>query len=270
MINTDWFLKTGYSHKICQDYVLTGPDYIILADGCSSSEHVDIGARILCQCARNYIETFKHLLFATSTEQAGKSIIMMAKVTCDSLSLPYTTLDSTLLFSVLVGNKIFTYMFGDGSVAYSRDGNIKLITVTYPLNAPFYLSYLLDKERFKIYEKLTDLKYTYVEEEIIGSVDAIQKSKEGSKWHSMSFIDINTKYIDNFILTSDGLSSFVDFSTGGSTSIDKNNILRQTMSFKNFKGEFIRRRASKMMEEFEKNKIKHYDDFSVVGFHFEE
>jgi hypothetical protein len=266
-INTDWFLKTGYSHKICQDYVLTGPDYIILADGCSSSEHVDIGARILCQCARNYIETFVSTLMSLDTTHVGKSIIMSAKVTCDSLSLPRTCLDSTLLFMVNTQNYLVIYMFGDGSFITTRDGIVNIRTIISPQNAPFYLSYLLDIKRMQVYENNVGFKNKF---ERIGIKDGTSEDiyeKEIERWYATSIK--KDQGIDNILLTSDGISSFIDFSSGSSISIDKTEIVKQLTSFKNFKGEFIRRRASKMMDEFEKNKIKHYDDFSVVGFHFQ-
>ena len=58
MISTDIFLEIGAQHKICEDYIVHGDDpvpYIILADGCSTADDTEMGARILCHLAKQYI-----------------------------------------------------------------------------------------------------------------------------------------------------------------------------------------------------------------------
>ena len=57
-VNLDWFMKTGRSHNICEDYVMVGLNpmpHMILADGCSTSPHTDVGARILVMVAKMYL-----------------------------------------------------------------------------------------------------------------------------------------------------------------------------------------------------------------------
>ncbi len=58
MINIDTFLKIGDQHKICEDYIIQGTDQVpllILSDGCSSSDNTEMGARILCYLAKQYL-----------------------------------------------------------------------------------------------------------------------------------------------------------------------------------------------------------------------
>ncbi len=51
-MNTDWFSSQGSQHRINQDYVLSGNDYVILSDGCSMAPNSDIGARLLTHSAK--------------------------------------------------------------------------------------------------------------------------------------------------------------------------------------------------------------------------
>ena len=48
-IYTDWFLRQGYKHQICQDYVLTGLNYIIVADGCSTAHYFRDGKKVMAE-----------------------------------------------------------------------------------------------------------------------------------------------------------------------------------------------------------------------------
>jgi len=59
-MNDDSIFTIGKTHRICQDYAHTGNKngmfYAILSDGCSSSEHTDLGSRIMVKTAEKYIE----------------------------------------------------------------------------------------------------------------------------------------------------------------------------------------------------------------------
>ena len=50
-MNADSAVNIGSTHSLCQDYVIArNPDrapYVVLSDGCSSSNDTDIGARLL-------------------------------------------------------------------------------------------------------------------------------------------------------------------------------------------------------------------------------
>ena len=62
-MQVDTFSKIGKTHKICEDYILSGTKpfpYIIISDGCSSSEGTDMGARLLCFLAQQYIRFNSH------------------------------------------------------------------------------------------------------------------------------------------------------------------------------------------------------------------
>ena len=56
-MNADYYIEKGQSHDFCEDFALAGKigesAYAILSDGCSSSEHVDLGARLLVHAAKD-------------------------------------------------------------------------------------------------------------------------------------------------------------------------------------------------------------------------
>ena len=59
-MNTDFYCEIGDSHVACEDYALAGKindniSYAIVADGCSSSPNVDVGARVLAHAALDYL-----------------------------------------------------------------------------------------------------------------------------------------------------------------------------------------------------------------------
>jgi hypothetical protein len=58
MIQTDIFRRIGATHAVCEDYIIEGNKpfpFIILADGCSTAKNTDMGARILCHLAKQYV-----------------------------------------------------------------------------------------------------------------------------------------------------------------------------------------------------------------------
>ncbi len=107
-MNSDWFLRTGSTHKMCEDYALTndrfnpgnptapgpiiGTPFAILADGCSSSPHTDFGARLLSASVRHIVREFPHL----EPVRVYLSAWRAALAATQSLHLPLDSLDTTL------------------------------------------------------------------------------------------------------------------------------------------------------------------------------
>ncbi len=53
--NLDSFFSMAKQHAVCQDYAIGGmlpSPFLVLCDGCSSSNNSDVGARILAISAR--------------------------------------------------------------------------------------------------------------------------------------------------------------------------------------------------------------------------
>ena len=159
MIQVDQFLRIGGSHKVCEDYILSGMDpipHIILADGCSSSRNTDMGARILCHLAKQYIKYHHNTLDITDYEKMGYWIIHNAETTARHLGLNPSSLDTTLIVSVCVNGSIVTLFFGDGYMMVEYLSGEKMIYgIDFkPINAPYYLSYKLDANKDELYHQM--------------------------------------------------------------------------------------------------------------------
>lgn len=257
-MSIDTFLRVGKQHTICEDYIIAGENprpYVVLADGCSSSKHTDLGARLLCHSVKFFLETNpvdylpRYNTMADFTIHNVKSII-------DLLRMPLSCLDSTLLVSFLHNYAVYVYMYGDGNIiTVSNNNEISLYKASYGLNAPDYLSYRIDQNREQLYKNLK------------GNERKILKYK--LNWDQP--LEINPYSLFTFPLTeykciliaSDGVE-FLHPETG---LLDQKEILKQLVAFKNPNGEFVKRRMKRMVKQYEFDKIYHYDDISIGGFH---
>lgn len=268
-IHIDHLLKIGKSHKVCEDYIISGYDpvpYIILSDGCSSSKDADIGARILCHVARQYLEHNWNSIDSIKDYEMGSFIIWRAEEMIRDFKLDITALDATLTVAYYNSNVLNVIMFGDGSVISIEDSNLQVATVEYTKNTPYYLSYKLDSERNKIYRdnniiKMVDIHYYYTH--VYDLVTGI--------------IDYDKPYITNhtftpgkkkiIIICSDGISTF--FNKGQSKFLSIVDLIRDFSSFKTLKGEFLQRRLlSKKgaITKLEQQGYEHLDDLSIGAF----
>lgn len=268
MIKIDKILKIGKSHKVCEDYIISGHDpypYIILSDGCSSSEDTDVGARILCYLARQYLLNYE---LAVSIEHMGNWIIYNAEVTARQLGLKKSCLDATLVISRIINNCVDVCFYGDGFVVFvDKVGKVIIHEVEYTKNAPYYLSYNIDPKRDEAYH---DLKT-----EVINTVSFSDSELKPtvfkyaySRRHEIVDMLANYKTI---LICSDGLKSFYDMNRN--ELINPMELIQDFTSFKTTKGEFLKRRLlSKKgaISKFENFKIFHHDDLSIGAFYLED
>ena len=291
-MNTDCYIDKGYSHKICQDYAISGDGYAIVSDGCSSSEHTDIGARVLSMCARELILRFLKSSDGSHSVPdyvfAGDYIVGRAWSSVQNLGLPMSCLDATLIMAFVYDGDCHVYRYGDGYVMlYRGDDNVGVygngiecwngyamspiddeITtfankVEYPRNAPNYLTYRLDFKRQRIYD------------EMVGNDIRGFDSQNLSEW---DYYDVDRcefydyyKFTDvhKLIIGTDGIGSFIEKSNGIAEEFLDLKVIEQILAFKNTKGEFIQRRCRSMIKKMKKNNIDHYDDFAVAGINLE-
>ncbi|NMQ18470.1 hypothetical protein E4P82_04220 [Candidatus Competibacter phosphatis] len=158
-ITLDSHYTIGQLHLFCQDYVCHGRKpypHVILADGCSAEPDSDLGARLLVLNARRLLPRF----VAAATDEAGRHachwrlgrrIVRRAARQARELGAD-SALDATLLIAWCDGTTVYVHLYGDGCLAARRaDGGVVAIQVEYAGNAPYYLSYLLDRERLALY-----------------------------------------------------------------------------------------------------------------------
>ncbi|KKK85109.1 hypothetical protein LCGC14_2776610, partial [marine sediment metagenome] len=165
-MHVDHFMEIGSSHKVCEDYILSGMDpvpHVILADGCSSSENTDVGARLLCYVAKQYLNVHLKAGIDLNWETAGRVIIHETEEIAWNMGLNANALDATLIMAWVEDNFIRVFMYGDGHIIFMRKTDVEECSVyhqetNFRSNAPYYLSYSLDSEKRKQYEDLFGIK----------------------------------------------------------------------------------------------------------------
>jgi Protein phosphatase 2C len=270
-VHIDHLLKIGKTHKICEDYIISGYDpvpYIILSDGCSSSKNTDIGARILCHRAKQYLQRYTNSFNSINGIEMGDYIIWSSKLAIDLLGLDVTALDATLIITYYYDGLININMYGDGCIVVIDKTSTMIETVEYSKNTPYYLSYKLDYERNEIYHsnkitKMVDKRYYYNSPD---STDLITGTMDYDEPCISKYLIEPNRDKTIFIL-SDGISTF--FNKEQTKFLSIIDLIKDFSSFKTLKGEFLQRRLlSKKgaITKLEQQGYDHLDDLSIGAF----
>lgn len=284
MLRIDSYFTNGKVNKVCQDYVIHGETpvpHVILCDGCSSSKFTDVGARILAHSAKEALVTLKPwtpLMYNETEEEIwdnfGQAAIIYSKRAIDNLGLPNESLDATLMvmFYVKEHNHLKCFTYGDGSITILKNNEpCTIYDYSFEGNAPYYLTYRIDSERRKLYEQFSkEFNYTTQKQHIIFMDGRSYPFCKGCRlFNAKNTLTIQLKDSDGFngaLLSSDGISSFANFENADRISIK--DIVTEFTAFKNFNGEFIKRRIKRAMEDLSKVQIHNTDDISVGGIIF--
>jgi hypothetical protein len=230
--------------------------FIVLSDGCSQSEDTEIGSKILCHVAKKYL---RHGNDVIAYETLGNNIIKDSLEIVESLSLPTTCLDATLIASfIFLDDVICNYFYGDGVLIQKKGETIYTTIIEYDNNAPYYLSYLIDKKRNQEYQTYNIKKTitTYINNE---KVHEYKTNADSQTFFTDYSVDIS-------IIASDGLLSFICEDPKERRTIKLTEFVHDILAFKNIKGEFLKRRLKKQMKTFKKNQIMHFDDLAIGAF----
>jgi hypothetical protein len=265
MINIDTFLKIGDSHKVCEDYIVSGNDplsFIILADGCSSSDNTEMGARILCHLAKQYLKYRVDYLHDLDYDKMGRWVIHNAEMTARHLGLQRSCLDATLIVSYELDGVVTVFMYGDGVVvAKSEDGTIQCDWIEFTGNAPYYLTYLIDEFRDEIYYQNKNSKGLH---QSIESVEASIVNELAYDAKVVLQYSINAH--PNIFICSDGIQSFIEKDPSKNNILPMQKVLPEMMAFKNVKGEFLKRRLKRALKSLNNDGFVHYDDLSIGAY----
>ena len=267
MINTDIFLKIGDQHKVCEDYIIRGygpVPFIILADGCSSSNNTEMGARILCHLAKQYLSYRGSDLYNRESldyHKMGNWIIHNAELTARQLGLYVSCLDATLIVSYESHGVVYVYMYGDGAVVTKdKVGHIQVDHVDFTNNAPYYLSYLIDERRDIIYYENKNQKSYHITGQN-GNVISYNIA-----YDSDLILQYNLDRYPNIFICSDGIQSFIKKDPSQREILTPHEVLPEMMAFKNTKGEFLKRRLKRALKDLDEQGTTHYDDLSIGAY----
>lgn len=259
-MNTDHYYAIGSTHVVCQDYARSGKTadgkaYAIVCDGCSSSPDTDVGARIIGLKAEKFVKKYSRI-------PDGMLLAYNVREKVEDLGLSPEAADATLIIA-LEGedDRITIAGWGDGAVvSTTATGVCELDEFEYDPNYPFYLSYLADPERLKVWDDLNlQLTRTTSLAEGNGDYNPEVKRAPTQGWKTERYM------FDGRILfvVTDGLSSFQDTET--MTMVDSLIIASELTEVKVPKGKFTTKRARRLLRNFKRDGIVNTDDLGVAG-----
>jgi hypothetical protein len=276
---TDTFIEIGSQHKICEDYIVSGNNYIILADGCSSSENSEIGARLLCYMAKQFIKS--HTLEPDElsfSEKMGSWIIYNADVLARHLGLKVTCLDATLIISYIQNGHINIHMFGDGFLVLTRKNieQYEVYSIEYKSGTksmPYYLRYLLDQEGAKLYHDQKVIKtlrrMAVYENRQKGYAIPEEIAYDHPEYYRFSLDDF-----ESISICSDGLGSFLKATpdSDGNKIMKAEELVPDIFNFESTAGVFLQRRMNLLERRLRKtdSPLNHFDDLSIGTYLMEE
>lgn len=274
-VRIDSFFTMGKQHFVCEDYVFTSTDAkaAFLSDGCSSSPHTDLGARLLCLCgAETLIKDHKQ--YPTGSRSSyislGLDTIIKASNLLSSFSeIPKEALDATLITaSVNKDNQVLIYTYGDGNVALKfKDTPLIVNNYSFLGNAPYYLNYDLgdNLSRLKVYHETMSESNALKHIEAVGEDIRIVERE----YNSPNIIHIeDTENLEMVAIMSDGVESFSSVNTRMYIPIYE--VIAELLDFKTTMGEFVKRRSRAVVKKYAKDQIYHNDDLSIAVMLFEE
>lgn len=260
MIHTDHIFKIGSTHKVCQDYALSGVTngvhYAIVCDGCSGSDNTDVGARLIAHSAVKLIHIEGKDFLNSGPEAMGRHITSEIITAKGLFGLNTSAFDATLMCAVAWEDrgavKARVVVFGDGVVARSSDGDIYANHWEFENQAPAYIT---NRYIYKVDLESQECVRTIWEGE---ECDIISQSAG-----RMYFGSVDMLPGDWLLLSTDGLGSFEKCDKG--SILPWKDRLDALTEFKGLHGEFLQRRVRAYLKKCAGEGINHFDDFAVAG-----
>jgi hypothetical protein len=175
------------------------------------------------------------------------------------LGLKISCLDATLIIAYEIDNIIKVFMYGDGVIFTKEKDIITSKKIDFTGNAPYYLSYLIDDFRHELY-------HNEKHDMTITTENINEGTIEHFAYDYPSEFTFQKRDIDCLMIASDGMFSFIVEDPVDPRIIPVSDLISDFMSFKNTKGEYLKRRLNKALKKLNKNGINHYDDLSVGSF----
>lgn len=275
----DSYYTKGWTHSVCQDYAIHGSlvtlseigntrmDYGLISDGCSSVDDTDIGARLILRAAYCQAGAMHDILKCVATEGGnylGGANALWTNFARDSalqgikwanaMELSEQVLHATLFGCFADKQWACTASYGDGShIVCRRVGTERIIEIEhidFLANAPPYPLYLTDKDLNSKF-----INYPHNTKRVIRwtSNGEYEERLGGEPGHVLVYPADEVEFV---AVTSDGVSSFGD--------IRCFEVIQAFTAFRNFTGEFVKRRVMRSLDEYQKSNHVPSDDVSIA------
>lgn len=262
MIHIDTHYVIGHSHLNNEDFAIAGDEfpYVILSDGCSSSDHSDIGARMVAMAASEYLDNHLSLDDAPDPECLATYVALKSEAAARVIGAPASSIDATLLIAYVKNDTVYVYAYGDGSLLIESTRGIQsLTTIDYSHNAPYYPAYRANAVRNREYIESSQGEVKTVN---------IDGTETISPVFEPTVLTFPVSELGKLILFSDGVSSFIN--TQSAQSIETASIANDLSSFRNTKGDFVKRKVKRVLKNFAKAGVFNSDDISVAAMIFQQ
>lgn len=257
MLYVDSHFSMGRTHLVCEDYARCGRSpfpWVMISDGCSSSNDTDIGSRLLVLTAQQYLCQLNRL---PDYYSFGKYVISQTVRNMRPFDLNDNTLDATLLLAIAKGRTIYIYIYGDGFIVLKdKKNNWRSLEFSFTQNAPYYLSYWIDESYRSSYLKISQTQRTL-------------EIKEGKERNIFPF-DKMLQYqfsLDDYPLiaiASDGLSKFINIKDYQPVAVEI--LIPRLFDFPSLSGSFVKRRLPAILTDLATENVIPFDDFSTGVF----
>jgi hypothetical protein len=263
-INLDCIHMGKSRFRPCEDYALAGKRplaHLILADGCSESVGTHLGAALLAHAARLAMNRLVAVagrcdVGLPNYDRLGRAALLQAAGTARRLRLPATALDATLMVLLDAGPFLEVYVYGDGCIVwYSKQADVpRVMEVRFDTNAPYYLSYRLDRDRLRLYR------------DTLGGSKRLRCTHDRER--ELAF-DAPTRFrfpardTQTLVLASDGLGAFVGPDPADRLPLESAAAL--LTAFKNPCGAFLQRRVRRGVRQLEGRGYRPADDLSLAA-----
>jgi hypothetical protein len=286
---SDDHYQIGYQHVTagtpCQDHALSGSTeegaYAVVADGCSSGRHTDMGARLLSFTTAGALTADPSIVrdIAASaapygTPHPSHAIALRQRLALRSVSemlgLEREDLLATCAYALVTPEGGFIHISGDGVAAIKlEDGSIRLWRFDWTDNMPFYLAYAEDSGTSFIAahggdeakEALTSQEWLRAPgkdwEQVAMQAHSIAEGMRGMTIPLSASIK-------------DGTLAYAAVFTDGVTQVegvDWKAAVERLLSFKTTAGVFAKRRMKRFAEETKKHGHGPIDDIAYAVVH---
>lgn len=262
-LHSDYFFTIGRTHLVCEDYSLrrlTPVPLLVVCDGCSASEHSDLGARLLALATQHFFQ--QHV---TNTRPdyhvLGQQVIQQAANIASQLSTSTEVLDATLMVCFLMDAHIYVYVYGDGVIlARNSAGQIHWQEIEFSHNAPYYLSYWLSEERRAEYARYSSKP--------LSLADSATGQTTILPYDSPLIFSFPLDDYATVAIASDGIKQFYRITPGEMLAIP--DVAENILNFKSLEGEFVKRRVLRALQNYAQEGVLPADDLSLAVFAWQE
>jgi hypothetical protein len=250
----------GNGHVIAQDYSIHGSSYVGVFDGCSGENYSDVGARLLGHRVDHVLKFYGPRVLG-DYDLFGKAIIVPCVGFADSMSIPRTCLNASIVVAFQLDDEIIVRIYGDGMFRVKlRNGDTQTIVINYPSKnnqeSPYYLTYwYLGYESYYKQQKNKKL-ICYTNDQPVAEVlmDSLAPIERKYKIEDIEWIAIASDGFDTFYHS--GEKTF-------DTKISVVEVFKTMTTFPVINEGFVQRRLKRGSEKYRIKDIIHFDDISM-------